>query len=54
MHVEMQQHEQNGTFGPPQSLPLGFRATPTRYFIQNKDRDKKESRTVQGTTTKSK
>ena len=33
---EMRQHEINGTFGPPQVLPLGFKATNTRFLFKTK------------------
>ena len=33
---EMRQHELNGTFSPPKILPLGFRATKTRFLFKAK------------------
>ena len=33
---EMRQHEINGTFGPPQVLPLGLKATKIRFLFKTK------------------
>ena len=36
INEEMHQHQLNGTFCPPKQLPLGFRATNTRFLFKTK------------------